>query len=153
MIKLRFSTVAGVLAWASLFLPWWRISGLGPDIGISPIFMLRLALGGAAEGIIELTEGFSSLVILSIAFVVISGGVGVFRSFVRSKTVAFVAGLLLLSVLNLLTYAFVYLRVAGSVLCLTPSIYGAPLGWGMQYGFAIAALSGVIIIFGAIYDI
>ncbi|NOZ58602.1 MAG: hypothetical protein GXO66_03355 [Euryarchaeota archaeon] len=154
MTKLRLSAAAGLLVWLSLFLPWWYISGLGPKIGISPVFLLKLALvEDTAAGIIELSEGFSGLILLSFLLAGAGGAVGVFRSRIRSRALVFVAGMFLLSVLNLLTYAFIYLKVEGSVLCLTPSIYGAPLGWGLEYGFAVAALSGVIIILGAIYDL
>ncbi|WP_457554547.1 hypothetical protein [Candidatus Pyrohabitans sp.] len=153
MLKTHLPVAAGLLAWASLFMPWWHITGLGPEIGITPFFMLRLALSGqVATGIIELSEGFSGLVQLSFFLVVIGGAAGVLRRFIRSRAVVFLAGFFMLSVLNILTYAFVYIKVAGSVLCLTPSIYGAPLGWGLEYGFAAAALSGVIIILSAFYE-
>jgi hypothetical protein len=152
-MKLYISRMAGIAALVSLLLPWWRISGLGPEVGISPLFLVKLALHGAGEGIIELSEGFSGIVLLSVAFVVLSGLGALLRWVAHRRALSFLAGIVMLSALNLLTYAFVYLRIAGSVLCLTPSIYGAPLGWGIHYGFAVAALSGLAFLLSALYDL
>jgi hypothetical protein len=146
--------VAGLLAWVSLFLPWWHISGLGPPITVSPVLLLTLERGeGAGAGLIQLSEGFYGLVVISFAFILLGGLTGVLRGFIRKKLVPLVAGVLVLSSMNMLTYAFVYLKIAGAVLCLTPTLFGAPIGYGISYGFVLAGISGVVILLSALYEI
>lgn len=146
--------MAGLLAWVSLFLPWWHISGLGPPITVSPVLLLTLERGeGAGAGLIQLSEGFYGLVVISFAFILLGGLAGVSRGFIRKKLVPLVAGVLVLSSMNMLTYAFVYLKVAGAVLCLTPTLFGAPIGYGISYGFVLAGISGVVILLSALYEI
>lgn len=152
-MKLRIaSALAGLTAWVSLFLPWWSISGLGPPINLSPHMLLTLERNGSGSDFLQLSEGFYWLVVLANAFIILGGGVGVLRSFIN-KTFTFISGVLLLSSLHILTYAFIYIKVAGAVLCLTPTLFGAPLGWGLSYGFAVAAASGVLILFSVLYEV
>lgn len=148
------SIMAGLLAWVSLFLPWWHISGLGPPIGVSPVLLLALEESdGAGSNLIQLSGGFEGLVILSVALIFLGGLVGVFRGFIKKKLVPLVIGVLVLSAVHMLTYIFVYLKVAGAVLCLTPSLFGAPLGYGISYGFVLVGISGVVILLSALYEI
>lgn len=145
------SAVAGILAWSSLFLPWWYISGLGPPIALSPV--LLLALERKSVELLQLSDGFFGLVVASVIFVLFGGGVGILRGHIHKKLVPLIAGLLVLSAVNILTYAFTYIKIAGAVLCLSPYFFGAPLGWGISYGFFLAGISGVLILLSTVYEI
>lgn len=137
---------------ASFFLPWWHISGLGPKIQISPLFLLNLALGRGGE-FIQVSEGFTGLIFVASAFVLIGGLVGLLRGFTQRKFIPFIGGLLIFSAINILSYAFVYLKVAGSTLCLNPSIIGAPVSYGFSYGFVLVGASGLAILASTFFDI
>lgn len=99
------STVAGLLAWISLFLPWWHISGLGSSITISPVLLLAIEKnGGAGANLLQPSEGFYGLVIVSFLFILMGGIVGTFRGYIKNRIVVMFSGLLLLSTMHTLTY-------------------------------------------------
>lgn len=148
------STIGCLGAWISLTLPWWyiSISGLGSLLKLSPLYLVSMGNSGKGGGFLQLTGGLYSLVIVAIAFTLIGGTAGVYGAYMKKRAFSLVGGILVISSINLLTYAFVYLKVAGAVLCQTPSLYGGPLGWGLTYGFLFAVISGALILLSALMD-
>lgn len=149
------ASVSGCLgSWVSLALPWWyiSISGLDSVLKLSPLYLVSLGRGGKGGGFLQLTGGLYNLVIVAIALLLIGSAAGVYGVYMKKRAYSLIGGILVLSSVNLLTYAFLYLKVAGAVLCQTPSLYGGPLTWGLTYGFIAAGLSGAVILFSGLID-
>jgi len=101
---------------------------------------------------LQLSGGLYNLTLVAVALLLIGGIAGVYGSKIKKKSTTLIGGVLVLSSVNILTYAFVYLEVAGAVLCQTPSIYGGPLDWGLSYGFLLSAVSGIGILVSTLMD-
>ncbi len=143
------ASVIGCLgALLSLTLPWWyiSISGLNTLLEVSPIYLVSIGTAGKGGGLLWLPGGLFNLTLLAIALMLIGGVSGVYGSYLKKRAFTLIGGIILLSSINLMTYAFLYLEVAGAVLCQTPSLFGGPLEWGLSYGFVFSALCGVTIL-------
>jgi hypothetical protein len=135
-------------------MPWWyiSISGLNTLITLSPIYLVSMGTAGKGGGLLWLSSGLYNLTLLAIALMLSGGAAAVYGSYLKKKAFTLTGGILVLSSVNLLTYAFLYLEVAGAVLCQTPSLFGGPLDWGLSYGFAFSALCGLIILLSMMLD-
>ncbi len=151
-IAWALGALGGLFAWASLFLPWWYISGLGPTILVSPLLLFALGLGWTGGNALRLSEGFSWMVNLSTASLLLGGLVGTLRGFIKRKIIPLTAGLLLFSSIYFLTETFNYLKVDGAILCRTTYLYGAPIGYGISYGYAVPMISGILISSSVLYE-
>ena len=152
------SLLAGALAFASLFLPWWGLDASGFGSSVSPRWTLWN--GPSTDSIFRgSTQPYPTLTSASPligAFVVISALLSLAGSFTRN--IRPLIGSFILSVLTPIAYLGVVSYAVtnscnGQSNCLsgpfgTETVFGITLNWGFQIGFYLYVVAGTLTLVG-----
>jgi len=152
------SLLAGALALASLFLPWWGLDASGFGSSVSPRWTLwnGPSMDSIFRGSTQPYPTLTSASPLIGAFVVISALLSLAGSFTRN--IRPLIGSFILSVLTPIAYlGVVSYAVTNSCIgqsnCLsgpfgTETVFGITLNWGFQIGFYLYVVAGTLMLVG-----
>ena len=152
------SLLAGALALASLFLPWWGLDASGFGSSVSPRWTLwnGPSMDSIFRGSTQPYPTLTSASPLIGAFVVISALLSLAGSFTRN--IRPLIGSFILSVLTPIAYLGVVSYAVtnscnGQSNCLsgpfgTETVFGITLNWGFQIGFYLYVVAGTLTLVG-----
>jgi len=152
------SLLAGALALASLFLPWWGLDASGFGSSVSPRWTLwnGPSMDSIFRGSTQPYPTLTSASPLIGAFVVISALLALAGSFTRNTRP--LMGSFILSVLTPIAYLGVVSYAVtnscnGQSNCLsgpfgTETVFGITLNWGFQIGFYLYLVAGTLTLVG-----
>ena len=152
------SLLAGALALASLFLPWWGLDASGFGSSVSPRWTLwnGPSMDSIFRGSTQPYPTLTSASPLIGAFVVISALLSLAGSFtrnIRPLIGSFILNVLIpIAYLGVVSYA-VTNSCNGQSNCLsgpfgTETVFGITLNWGFQIGFYLYVVAGTLTLVG-----